>query len=402
MLLGIDVLLQDQSLQSELTGKKLALLAHPASQVSSQTEKFFHSLDALMHSQLRIVSAFGPQHGMRGDKQDNMVESEDYIDPVHGIAVFSLYGKVRRLTPSMLETFDVLLIDLQDVGTRVYTFLTTLLYLLEDCSSQKTVWILDRPNPAGRPVEGSLLEPEYTSFVGCSRFPMRHGLTLGEAARWFQKNHHLDVDLKVIPMQEYTTGSPGWGWPLGTLPWINPSPNIATLSATRCYPGTVMLEGTTLSEGRETTRPLEMVGAPNLDTLLLLKNMQRLAPSWMRGCKLRPCYFLPTFQKHTGFVCSGFQMHVDDLNYQHLLFKPYRLIALYLKSIRMTYPDYPLWRDFHYEYETDRLAIDLITGSTFLRNWVDEPHASIEDFEKKQIKDEIAWEETRKEFLLYP
>ena len=308
MRLGIDRLLASAELQRELGGRRLALLAHPA----SMTGDFRHAVDALMaRPATRLAAAFGPQHGMRGDKQDNMQESSDYRDPAHGIPVFSLYGEVRRPTPAMLDTFDVLLVDVQDVGTRVYTFLTTLLYVLEaGAQAGKAVWVLDRPNPAGRPVEGPLLRAGWESFVGAGTLPMRHGLTLGEAARWFRAHHRLDVELRVVAMEGWDPRrGPGYGWPLGELSWVNPSPNAASLSMARAYPGTVLLEGTDLSEGRGTTRPLEMAGAPGLDVPRLLGDMAALAPQWMRGCRLRPCWFLPTFHKHAGEPCAGVQIH---------------------------------------------------------------------------------------------
>ncbi|MBI3555661.1 MAG: DUF1343 domain-containing protein, partial [Deltaproteobacteria bacterium] len=380
---------------------RIALLAHPA----SMNKAFQHSLDALMQSgDLKLTSAFGPQHGLRGDKQDNMVESDDFMDPVHQIPVFSLYGKVRRPTPAMLDTFDVLLIDIQDVGCRIYTFLTTLLYALEAGAKHgKAIWVLDRPNPAGRPIEGMALRPGWESFVGCAAgIPMRHGLTLGEAARWFVREFNLKVDLQVVAMQGYSLDqSPGFGWPLGELPWVNPSPNAASLSMARAYAGTVMVEGTTLSEARGTTRPLETVGAPDLDMPQILKQMRSFAPQWLGGVKIRPCYFEPTFHKHQKTLNSGFQLHCDDADYGHAKFQPYRLIALWFKMIRKTHPDYLIWRDFAYEYESDRLAIDLINGGPQLREWVDAPHSTAADFEALCIPDEKAWDSSRRDILLY-
>lgn len=401
MKLGIDVLLEDAALRKRLAGKRVALLAHPA----SMTRDFRHSIDALAAAgDVRLAAAFGPQHGMRGEKQDNMVESDDYVDPVHGIPVFSLYGKVRRPTDEMLASFDVLLVDLQDVGTRIYTFLTTLRYVLEaGAHAGKEIWVLDRPNPAGRPVEGSLLEPGWESFVGAGPLPMRHGLTLGEAARWFVAHLKLDVALEVVAMQGYDPNAgPGYGWPLGEYPWVNPSPNAATLAMARAFPGTVLLEGTHLSEGRGTTHPLELFGAPDVDGAALLAAMSRLAPAWMQGCRLRPCYFQPTFHKHAGQMCGGFQIHVDDGGYDHDAFRPYRLVALAFKALRALQPGYAIWRDFPYEYETDRLAVDLINGGPFLREWVDDPQATPADFEARQAPDEAAWVEDRRPFLLYP
>jgi uncharacterized protein YbbC (DUF1343 family) len=398
--LGIDRILREEEWRDRLRGSRVALLGHPA----SHTRDFRPSLDALMEvPQLRITAAFGPQHGMRGEKQDNMVESPDYADPVYGIPVFSLYGEVRRPTGAMMNTFDVLLVDLQDVGTRIYTFLTTLLYVMEaGAKYKKPIWILDRPNPAGRPVEGSLLRPGWESFVGAGAFPMRHGLTMGEAARWFKKKHNMDVELEVIPMTGYQPeAGPGFGWPLGELSWINPSPNAANLSMARCFPGTVLIEGTHLSEGRGTTRPLETMGAPDLDSTKLLREMERLAPQWMKGASLRPCYFLPTFQKHAGSMCAGIQIHVDHRAYNHQEFRPYRLVALWLKAIRNLHPDYKIWRDFHYEYEKTRLAFDLINGGPFLREWVDDQAARPADLDAYCVPDEKKWDDERREFLLY-
>ena len=401
MQLGIDVLLSDKTLRSRLHGKRVGLLAHPA----SMNRAFDHAIDALAKSgDIRLTAAFGPQHGLRGDKQDNMVESDDFMDPVHKIPVFSLYGKVRRPTTEMLDTFDTILVDIQDVGCRIYTFLTTLLYLLEaGARTGKAVWVLDRPNPAGRPIEGMGLKAGWESFVGAApKIPMRHGLTLGEAARWFVRELKLNVELHVVAMKGYDPATaPGYGWPLGELPWVNPSPNAASLSMARAYAGTVMIEGTTLSEGRGTTRPLEMQGAPDLDMPAIFAHMRRFAPEWLKGCKLRPCFFEPTFHKHKGLLNTGFQIHVDDQDYGHAEFKPYRLISLWFKAIRAVHPDYPIWRDFAYEYESTRLAIDLINGGPGLREWVDDPKATAADFEALCRPDEKAWRESVDELLLY-
>lgn len=400
MRLGIDRLLADASLRRPLAGRRLALLAHPA----SMTSDFCHAVDAMMACpDTRLAAAFGPQHGMRGEKQDNMEETADYVDPIHGIPVFSLYGEVRRPTAAMLDAFDVLLVDVQDVGTRIYTFLTTLLYVLEAAAQTgKAVWVLDRPNPAGRPIEGTRLRPGWESFVGSGPLPMRHGLTLGEAAAWFRRTRRLDVDLQVIAMEGWDpTVGPGFGWPLGELAWVNPSPNAATPSMPRIFPGTVLLEGTELSEGRGTTRPLEVVGAPDLDVPALLAIMERLAPAWMRGCRIRPCFFQPTFHKHVGAMCAGLQVHVDDPAYDHAAFTPYRLIALVLKAIRTWRADYPLWRDFAYEYDPRR-PIDVIDGGPGLRAWVDDPAATAGDFEAACAADEASWAAERRDVLRYP
>ena len=401
MKFGIDRLLDEPELREPLAGRRVALLAHPA----SVTRNLVHSLDALATlGDIRLSAAFGPQHGLRGEKQDNMIESQDASDPVHHIPVFSLYGRVRRPTAAMMETFDVLLVDLQDVGCRIYTFVTTLRYVLEEAARKhKAVWVLDRPNPVGRPVEGLTLRRGWESFVGAGALPMRHGLTLGELARWFVETLRLDVDCQVVPMEGWEpNAAPGHGWPLGKRTWVNPSPNAPNLWMARCYPGSVMLEGATLSEGRGTTRPLELLGAPDLDVPALLAQMRALAPAWLRGCRLRPCWFEPTFHKHAGKLCAGLQVHVEDAAYyEHEAFKPWRLFALAFKALRSLRPDYQLWRDFPYEYERDRLAIDVINGSDLLRTWVDDPNATPADLDELAAPDEAAWRSEREAVLLY-
>jgi uncharacterized protein YbbC (DUF1343 family) len=340
---------------------------------------------------------------LRGDKQDNMVESPTFHDPIHGIPVFSLYGEVRKPTPAMLDEFDVLLVDLQDLGCRIYTFITTLRYVLEAAASHgKSVWILDRPNPIGRPIEGLKLREGWESFVGAGPLPMRHGLTLGELAHWFVRTLKLNVDYRVVEMEGWQPQQePGFGWPLGERTWVNPSPNAPNLWMARCYAGTVMLEGTTLSEGRGTTRPLELFGAPDIDARAVLKEMHNLAATWLAGCKVRECWFEPTFHKHIGKLCSGLQIHVEDDSYEHGAFRPWRLQALAFKAVRRLNRDYVLWRDFPYEYETDRLAIDVINGSELLRNWVDDDAATPGDLDALASKDEKAWGEEREGVLIY-
>ena len=401
MKFGIDCLLENPKLRKPLAGKRVALLAHPA----SVTRDLTHALDALATlKDIKLTAAFGPQHGLRGDKQDNMIESPDFHDSTNGIPVFSLYGEVRRPTPQMMDTFDVLLVDLQDLGCRIYTFITTLRYILEAAAQhRKPVWVLDRPNPVGRPVEGLRLRPGWESFVGAGPMPMRHGLTLGELAKWFVKTLHLDVEFNVVTMEGWEPAhAPGYGWPLDQCTWVNPSPNAPNLWMARCYAGTVMLEGTTLSEGRGTTRPLELFGAPDVEFRALRSTMESLAPGWLRGCRLRECWFEPTFHKHAGKLCAGIQIHVDGPGYDHDAFHPWRLIALALKSLRALQPDYDLWRDFPYEYEHDRLAIDVINGSELLRQWVDDPAATPADLDALAAPDEAAWLEERESLLLYP
>ena len=395
-LFGIDRLLAEPELRRPLEGQRIALVAHPA----SVTRDLTHSLDALKSVGLNITAAFGPQHGLKGDKQDNMVESDDFTDPVHNIPVFSLYGQVRRPTGQSMGTFDVVLIDLQDLGCRIYTFITTLLYMLEAAAEhRKAVWVLDRPNPAGRPIEGLTLRDGWESFVGAGPIPMRHGLTLGELGHWFVRHFKLDLDYRVIGLENWTpNAAPGFGWPEERI-WVNPSPNAANLNMARCYAGTVMLEGTTLSEGRGTTRPLELFGAPDIDGRLVLKEMERLAPHWLAGCKLREIWFEPTFHKHAGQLCGGIHIHADGGFYEHDSFKPWRLQALGFKAIRRLKPDYELWRDFPYEYAFGKLPIDVINGSPGLREWVDDPAGEPGDLDALTLPDEQGWAEQRAEFL---
>jgi uncharacterized protein YbbC (DUF1343 family) len=395
---GIDRLLADAELRRPLEGKRVALLAHPASVTADLT----HSLDALMAAGLNLSAVFGPQHGVRGDLQDNMMESPDYTDPTYGIPVFSLYGEVRRPNGQSMGTFDTILIDLQDLGCRIYTYVTTLLYVLEAAAEHgKSVWVLDRPNPAGRPIEGLTLRPGWESFVGAAEMPMRHGLTLGELGRWFIGHFNLDVDYRVIEMAGWNPDqAPGFGWPLERV-WINPSPNAATLNMARAYAGTVMLEGTTLSEGRGTTRALELFGAPDIEALKVMAEMERIAPHWLEGCKLRETWFEPTFHKHAKQLCNGVFIHAEGPFYDHDAFRPWRLQSLAFKAIRNLYPDYDLWRDFPYEYEFEKLAIDVINGSPLLREWVDDPNATPADLDAITTPDERDWAEQRKPCLLY-
>ena len=276
-------------------------------------------------------------------------------------------------------------------------------YVLETAAQhKKSVWILDRPNPAGRPAEGLRLRAGWESFVGAGPLPMRHGLTLGELGAWFVATFRLDLDYRVIEMEGWRPeAGPGFGWPSPERVWINPSPNAPNLNMARCYAGTVMLEGTTLSEGRGTTRPLELGGAPKIDAHTLIRTMESLESGWLEGCKLREIWFEPTFHKHQGRLCNGLHIHAEGPAYDHDSFRPWRLQALMFKAIRRLYPDYELWRDFPYEYELGRLAIDVINGSPLLREWVDDGAAEPGDLDALAAADERAWREERRAFLRY-
>lgn len=394
---GLEVLLQNKKLIKELKNKKVSLVCHPA----SVDQNLNHSID-LLAKKINLVSAFGPQHGVKGEKQDNMVESSDEIHKTYKIPIFSLYGEHRRPTKKMMESFDVVLFDLQDLGCRIYTFVTTLLYIMEECARyQKKIIVLDRPNPIGRGIEGFSLIKGQESFVGAAPFPMRHGLTVGELALYYKAHYQLDLDLQIVKMKGYSPNKkPNFGWP-DKLTWINPSPNAPNLNMARVYPGSVMLEGTTLSEGRGTTRSLEVVGAPDIDFALILTRMKEMAPKWLKGVVIRECYFEPTFHKHAGKTCHGLHFHTDHVSYDHNKFKPFRLFALLFKVIRLEYPEYELYRDFAYEYVTDRLAFDVINGGPDLTNWIEDAGSKISDLEKMLSRDEKAWAKESKKYYLY-
>jgi len=396
---GVDKLLTSNKMLNQLRDRKVGLVANPASITSTNV----HTLDALIQAKCNILRAFGPQHGMRGDKQDNMIESQDYLDPSHQIPVISLYGEHRRPTLEMLADLDVVLFDLQDIGCRIYTYITTLKYFVEACADADCeLWVLDRPNPAGRPIDGLFLESGEESFVGCAELPTRHGLTIGELATWFNSNLCDPVHLHIVKMSGYNPESaPGYGWPANIRPWINPSPNAASLNMTRIFPGTVLLEGTLLSEGRGTTIPLEVIGAPDFPAEDLIQQLALSAPDWLEGAYIRPCYFEPTFHKHVGQMCAGIQFHTDYTDYRHKVFKPYRLIAGLLKSLKGLRPDQAIWRHHDYEYEDGRIPIDVINGGPALRQWVDDGAIGFNEFAERLTQAEKQWSEQRKPFLIY-
>ena len=396
---GIDQLLDDPKLISRLASARVALVGHPA----SVTQDGSHSMDALIKAGITLERAFGPQHGMRGDKQDNMIESSDFLDPIHAVPVISLYSEHRRPTPEMLHDLDIVLFDLQDIGCRIYTYIATLKYFLEACGPLDVeVWILDRPNPAGRPIDGLYLEPGAESFVGCDELPTRHGLTTGELARWFVDKNKLETDIEVIEMLDYQPdAAPGYGWPT-EMPWINPSPNASSLNMARCFAGTVLLEGTLLSEGRGTTVPLEIIGGPGFPSQQVIDKLLAEVPHWIEGVLLRSCFFEPTFHKHQGLLCAGIQIHTGTPNYDHARFQPYRLIAGMLKACHQLNPQQAIWRDFYYEYENNRIAIDVINGGSTLRTWVEDHDAELASLDALLQPDIDRWQNERANYLIYP
>ncbi|MBK9295046.1 MAG: DUF1343 domain-containing protein [Oligoflexia bacterium] len=391
MKLGIESLLEDKKIISELRRENVGLVCHPA----SVNHKLEHSLD-LLHSKIKLKCAFGPQHGAKGDKQDNMIETQDEIHSKMQIPVFSLYGEVRKPTAKMMSRCDVVIFDLQDVGTRIYTYVATLLYVMQACAEfGKKLIVCDRPNPIGRQVEGLSLEKGFESFVGVAYVPMRHGLTLGELALYFKDCFNINLDLRVVKMKGYKAG-----WPK-ELAWVNPSPNLSTHNGAMVFPGSVMIEGTTLSEGRGTTRALELIGASDLDFSKVLELMRKKAPQWIKGCVLRECFFEPTFHKHEKRICHGVQIHTDNMAYNANHFKPFRIVSLMLKCVRELYPQYEIFRKFNYEYVETQLAFDVITGSSFLRKWIDDASLGVKHLEDKLKKDEQAWLKKYKKYWLY-
>ncbi len=363
---GLDVLLRRdgasdgvRAVVARLRNARLGLIAHPA----SVTSDLVFSADAVRVAGYNLRALFGPQHGARGEKQDNMIESDHYTDPITGLPVHSLYGEVRKPTPAMLDGLDAVLFDLQDVGVRIYTFVWTMAMAMEACAEAGVQFVvLDRPNPIGGVKrEGALLRPGYESFIGLHPVPLRHGLTCGELARWLNEERGIGCDLTVIPCE-------GWqrdmSWSDTGLPWVMPSPNLPTPDSCVVYPGMVLLEGTNLSEGRGTTRPFELFGAPWLDPTALVA---RVTHARLPGVVFRPCHFEPTFQKHAGSLCGGAQLHVTDPD----AFEPVRTAVEILVAARKLAPYDFAWGQPPYEYEEELAPIDILWGGAGLRQGVD-------------------------------
>ena len=363
--LGIERLLGDES--GLVSGARVGVVVHPASVLPDLR----HTVDALAADRrFELVSLFGPQHGARGEKQDNMIESGFYCDPDTGLPVHSLYGSTRRPEQGMLEDLDVLVYDLQDVGTRVYTFIHTMAYCMQACAQyRKRLVIADRPNPIGGvAVEGDLLDPAYSSFVGLYPIPMRHGMTVGELARLINTEFDIGCDLAVVPMRGWRRSM--WYDQTG-LPWVQPSPNLPTLESAAVYPGMVLVEGTTLSEGRGTTRPFEYVGAPFICPGELAS---RLNSFGLPGVFFRPAYFEPTFQKWAGTMCGGVQLHVLNRH----SFEPYLTGIAVITSVKSLYPDSFAWRQPPYEYEHEKLPIEILCGGRSIPDLIERGAAPAE------------------------
>jgi uncharacterized protein YbbC (DUF1343 family) len=372
-----------------LKGRRLGLLCNPAS-VDSRLRHARELVSRRFPWALRVL--FSPQHGFFAEKQDNMIESDHGIDPLLNLPVFSLYGETRVPTREMLDEIDVLLVDLQEAGARVYTFVYTLSYCMESAAAcGKSVLVLDRPNPAGGwAVEGNLLKPEWASFVGRFPIPMRHGLTIAELARLFNDRFGIGCDLAIVPMEgwrrEMTFDETG-------LPWVAPSPNLPTPSSAMVYPGQVLWEGTNVSEGRGTTQPFELFGAPFLDTARF-EALFAAAP--IQGAFLRPAVFEPTANKWQGRCCRGFQIHVTDRQ----RFAPYATTLRLLQAVIRHHPQEFAWRLPPYEYEHEKLPIDLLIGdqSIRLRLGALEPIESLEASWQAELD---GFKEMSREYHLY-
>ena len=373
----------------QLKGHKLGLLANQAS-LDSRLNGAKEIISNLLPGQLKAL--FGPQHGYGGEDQDNMVETDHSHDNELKIPVFSLYADKREPVPYMLEMVDILIIDLQDVGTRVYTFASTMLNCLRAAArAGKRAIVLDRPNPLGGEVlEGNLLQPELFSFVGSYSIPMRHGLTMGEMAMVFNDVFGLGCDLKVIPMK-------GWSrkmlWSETGLKWIMPSPNMPLLETAYVYPGQVIWEGTNLSEGRGTCRPFEVFGAPYLNTKSIKRALESEA---MQGCFFQEYSFRPTFKKWKGELCKGFMLHVMDPH----IYRPYYTSIALLKAVMEIHGKDFEWKEPPYEYEHEKRPIDLILGDTSLRKDLEAgvPLSNIIRTWAADLKSYFQW---RKPYLLY-
>lgn len=372
---GLEILTSD--FPDKLKGRRIGVLCH----ASSITRDYIHITDILSGSgKIRLSAVFGPQHGIFGQTQDNMIEWEGSIHPKFGIPVFSLYGRHRKPTPEMLREIDVLLIDLQDIGARLYTYIWTVKLCLEACAEQNIpVWILDRPNPIGKlPFDGPVLKEEYFTFVGGAEIPLCHRMTIGEMALWIRDKYHPDCELNVIWME---------GWHRSSLfnetglPWVLPSPNMPTLQTALVYPGIVLAEGLNLSEGRGTTIPFELTGAPYIDPYRLKDNLDRRK---IEGCVFRIHNFIPAFNKYKDEHCNGIQIHVTDPDRYY----PVRTALELFDAIIETSPEGALQFNLPpYEYEDHLMPFDILSGDSIMRQTLIN-HRSLEE-ETERWKSEI-------------
>lgn len=372
-----------------LRGSRVGLIVHPAS-INSRYE---HAAD-LFHAcqEFQLTTLMGPQHGIRGETQDNMIEWEGFQDRRTNVPVHSLYGRTRVPTAEMLKDIDTLVFDVQDVGTRVYTFIWTMAHAMEACAKlDKRFVVLDRPNPiGGEMVEGNILEPAYASFVGLLPIAMRHGMTVGELAKMFNDAFGIKCHLEVVPMEGWRRSM--W-WDDTGLPWVLPSPNMPTLDTATVYPGMVLYEGTMVSEGRGTTRPFELIGAPYIDPYELTDRLNRAG---LEGAYFRPTFFQPTFHKHVGQLCGGLQLHITDRN----KLKPVIAAVATLREIYHLYQESFAWKQPPYEYVTDKLPIDVIFGTDKVRTMI-EGGAALADIEESWRLPTAEFLRLRQNYLIY-
>jgi uncharacterized protein YbbC (DUF1343 family) len=369
-----------------LAGRRIGIVSNPASVDATLT----HVVDVLAAGRVTVAALFGPQHGFRSDVQDNMIETPHAEHDTRRVPVYSLYSDTREPTPAMLDGLDALVIDLQDIGARIYTFIYTMANCLEACARHGIdVIVCDRPNPiGGLAIEGPVLQPGYESFVGQYPIPMRHGMTIGELARLF--NVGPGARLEVIPMEGWTRRM--YADDTG-LPWVMPSPNVPTLDTAIVYPGTVLFEGTTASEGRGTTRPFELVGAPWVRAERFAVSLNRRG---LPGVRFRPVVFEPTFQKHAASTCGGCQIHVLDRQ----AFRPVLTGVALLEEVRREDPERFAWREPPYEYEREKAPIDILAGSSRLRLAL-EGGARAEDIAREWSEPVASFAARREPYLLY-
>ena len=382
--LGSEVLLASR----RLADARVGVVCNPA----SIDRRLSHIVDQLGRDDVKLAAIFGPQHGFRSDVQDNMVETPHGTDSERRVPIYSLYSETREPTAEMLRGIDVLVIDLQDIGARIYTYIYTLANCLRACRRHGVPAIVcDRPNPiGGDDVEGALLRPGFESFVGQFPIPMRHGMTIGELARLFNEDFGISAQVDVVKMEGWTRGM---YWDDTGLPWVLPSPNIPTLDSAIVYPGTVLFEGTMLSEGRGTTRPFELVGAPWIVAEKFADAMNALG---LPGVRCRPAVFEPTFQKHAKQACGGCQIHVLDREAFRPVLTGVALIDLFRRSDRARFA----WRQPPYEYEHDKMPFDILSGSDELRRQI-EAEAPMAEIAESWREDEKTFRQQRARFLLY-
>ncbi len=384
---GLEIFLETEL--SALKKYKLGLVCNS----TSVTADYSHSIQLLQaHPDAQLKAIYGPQHGIFGETQDNMVEWEGYRDSQTGLQIYSLYGATRIPSPEMLESVDVLIFDMQDVGARYYTFIYTMAHLMTACKrDSKKLIVLDRPNPVnGVDLEGNFLHQRYASFVGMYPIVIRHGMTVGELALMFNTEFGIGCDLKVISMEGWSRAQ--WFDETG-LPWIIPSPNMPTLTTATVYPGMCLLEGTNLSEGRGTTRPFEFFGAPFINEFRLCNDLNSLD---LPGVFFRPVRYRPTFQKWKGSICGGAQLHVTD----RTVFRPVFTAISILRTVRLLYPGQFRWRLPPYEYEYEKLPFDILSGTSHLRRTIDSDE-DLSGIRSWWEEDEQAFRVMRKPYLLY-